>query len=212
MCGEEAHMATINDNFFFIDGSALIADVNAYRREHAPLETMKFRIQGIVDYMTGSRLRHLHGDSFKRFVFYFAVRDERVNEIFELPDISMPGQGTDTYIQYCGKRLRKSKRVEEWISEHKPPPAVMDKLHRSEKAVDTQICCDALQLAAYNKLNRLFLYANDSDFLPLFGALRQCGANISLIRLFAKGTNKELLKECDSFDVMGETILEKCFV
>ena len=205
-------MATIEDNFFFIDGSALIADVTTYRRKHPSLKEKKFKLQGLVDDLMDRRLYHLHTESYKRFVFYFATRDERVKETFQLPDIDKPGAGTDIYIRYCGKRLPKSKKVEAWISEHNPPAAVMDKLHRSEKAVDTQICCDALQLAAYNKLNRLFLYANDSDFLPLFGTLRQCGANISLVRLFKKGTNKDLLKECDSFDVMKEDALEKCFI
>jgi uncharacterized LabA/DUF88 family protein len=204
-------MATVQDNFFFVDGSALIADVRTYRRGHPSLKEKKFWLQELVNDLTGRRLHRLHGQSFKRFVFYFAIGDVRVKETFQLPNITEPGVGTDIFIQYCGKRLPKSKKVDAWISKYNPPAAVMDKLHRSEKAVDTQICCDALQLAAYNKLNRLFLYANDSDFLPLFSTLRQCGANISLIRLFAKGTNKDLLKECDSFDVLNDSALLKCF-
>jgi len=160
-------MTTIHDNFFFIDGSALIADVTTYRRDHPSLKEKRFILQGLVNNLTGQRLFGLHGGSYKRFVFYFAIGDVRVKETFQLPNFVEPGVGTDIYLKYCGKRLPKSKKVETWISEHNPPPAVMDKLHRSEKAVDTQICCDALQLAAYNKLNRLFLYANDSGAVRL---------------------------------------------
>ena len=74
-------------------------------------------------------------------------------------------------------------------------------MHRSEKAVDTQICCDVLQVAAAGRLDRLLLYTNDYDFVPLCITLRQLGLNISLFKLVAERINKELVNVCDSFTV-----------
>lgn len=70
-----------------------------------------------------------------------------------------------------------------------------------EKGVDTQICCDALELAAHGKLDRLFLYTNDADFIPLCETLRHLGVNIHLHRLFGAGVNRALVKNCDVFTV-----------
>ena len=70
----------------------------------------------------------------------------------------------------------------DWIQKKNPPKSVRDRLHRTEKAVDTQICCDALELAVKGRLDRLFLYTNDYDFLPLCNALKAAGSNISLFR------------------------------
>ena len=92
----------------------------------------------------------------------------------------------------------------------------MDRLHRSEKAVDTQICCDALQLVARGKLDRLFLYTNDSDFIPLCQVLRSLGVNIVLFRVLEKyrelpQINNDLAKECDGLVVMDDGTLNTCY-
>lgn len=84
-------------------------------------------------------------------------------------------------------------------------------MHRSEKAVDTQICCDAIQLASLNKMARLFLYTNDTDFLPLIETLKVFGCNVSLIRLRNKDTNKKLAEESDSYHVMNESKILQAF-
>lgn len=89
---------------------------------------------------------------------------------------------------------------------------VRDCLYRSEKAVDTQICCDALQLAALNRLDRLFLYSNDYDFVPLCKCLRSLGVNINLIRLSVGRVNKRLAQECDAYSVMPVQQMMECFV
>ena len=65
-------------------------------------------------------------------------------------------------------------------------------MYRAEKAVDTQLCADALQLAAVGKLDRLFLYTNDYDFAPLCRALRNLGRNVNLFRLQPLNINREL--------------------
>ena len=75
-----------------------------------------------------------------------------------------------------------------------------------------QICCDALQLAATGKLERLFLYTNDFDFVPLCRTLRQLGANINLFRLRERGVNVALAEECDALHAMGDEEIRKCLV
>jgi len=83
--------------------------------------------------------------------------------------------------------------------------------NKSEKAVDTQICCDALQLASYGRLDRLFIYTNDYDFVPLCQTLKSMGSNISLFRLQEKKINKNLVQECDSFSVVPVDQLSSLF-
>ena len=129
-----------DDNYFFVDGSALIADVVSYKRDNALPPDSKFSLTSFANYFTQA-FPKISGFAFRRFVFFFANNDERVEKVFVLPDFTKPGGFEDLRIEWCGKRLKKSAEVEDWISEHDPPPSVMDKLHRSEKAVDTQICC-----------------------------------------------------------------------
>lgn len=73
------------------------------------------------------------------------------------------------------------------------------------------MCCDALQLAATKRLDRLFLYTNDFDFVPLCRTLRQLGSNVNLFRLRAEGVNGDLVRECDAFQVMQDPWLITCF-
>ena len=86
---------------------------------------------------------------------------------------------------------------------------VTDRLRRTEKAVDTQICCDALQLAAVSKIDRLFLYTNDYDFVPLCETLKSLGINVNLIRLSKANSNKDLLAHVDGFSCVLEENLAK---
>lgn len=199
------------DTYFFVDGSALIADVVSYKRDLNLSADSKFSLSRFAIFFTDF-FPELTGGGYRRFVFYFANGDERVEKIFALPDFTNPGAFGDLRIEWCGKRLPKSAEVEKWISKHNPPPFVMDKLHRSEKAVDTQICCDALQLVAQGAMHRLFLYTNDTDFIPLCRTFRQSGCNISLFRLVSKGVNKALVGEVDTFSVMTEIQLNDCFM
>ena len=200
------------NNYFFVDGSSLIADVTKLRSSKAAFGNRRLDLSKFALYFSVTTCRELHGNMFKRFVFYFASGDPRVPQIFLIPNLRSSGVMVDVSIQYCGKRLRKSALVEDWIRTKKPPGPVLDRLHRSEKAVDTQICCDAMQLVANGALDRLFLYTNDYDYVPLCRALKQQGANISLIRLHGVKLNKELRAECDSFNIVEkDDALQKMF-
>jgi uncharacterized LabA/DUF88 family protein len=148
---------------------------------------------------------------YKRFVFYFVNNETRIKKDLILPQFDTPGVVNDMHIEYCGKKVKGGVSVDRWIAKNKPPKRVLERLHKSEKAVDTQICCDALQLAASGKLDRLILYANDYDFIPLCKIIKTMGANISLIRLEGKNVNKDLVKECDSFSVVPNKNLNAVF-
>ncbi|MCA9602382.1 MAG: NYN domain-containing protein [Polyangiales bacterium] len=201
----------MKNNYFFVDGSSLLADVKTLREQDPRLAELKFNISAMVDFFAGSGLHHYHENSYRRFVFYFAKGDDRTETILKLPEHARPGAVRDVRIEYCGKRIRAKEEVHEWLRENKAPQHVIDAAHRAEKAVDTQICCDAMQLAAFSKLDRLFLYSNDSDFVPLCRSLRALGININLIRLTEDRVNHELVCECDAFDVMEKYALDSAF-
>jgi hypothetical protein len=74
------------------------------------------------------------------------------------------------------------------------------------------MCCDALKLASASKIERLFLLTNDGDFIPFCRAIKEFGANISIVHLSSAGApNGELLREADSFHVIGLEHLEHIF-
>lgn len=204
-------MASMGHTYYFVDGSSLIADLGKLRRKKPSLGGKRLSIVKFCDYFVGERFHHLSGASYKRFVVYFVKGESRAKKLFHLPDSSRPGDSEDLQIAYCGKRIQGSKSVDTWLSEHNPPQSVLDRLHRSEKAVDTQICCDALQLACYDRLDRLFLYSNDYDYSPLCNALKANGVNVSLFRLLKDGVNKDLVSGCDSFSVVEQTEVESLF-
>jgi uncharacterized LabA/DUF88 family protein len=110
----------------------------------------------------------------------------------------------DLRVEYCRKRIAEFERARAWLDENHAPECVRDCPYRSEKAVDIQICCEELQLAAMGRLDRLFLYTNDFDFVPLCRTLRQLGCNINLFRLKAPAVNADLAKECDAFHEMDD--------
>ncbi|MFC1967340.1 NYN domain-containing protein, partial [Chloroflexota bacterium] len=150
-------------------------------------------------------------DFYRRFVFYFVEGENRIVDNIILPDSSNPGQCYDTEIKYCGKRLPGSTKVDTWVAKNHPPPFILERLHKSEKAVDTQICCDALELASRDKLDRLFLYTNDSDFMPLARTLKSLGVNISLIRLQNRNPNQSLTNEFDTYTTLSDKRLAEVF-
>lgn len=205
-------MAQMN-NYFFVDGSALLADVKKARVDLGLPGLARLDLIAFARYFTGFRLHKFTGDSYRRFVFYFVQEDERLRAAVRIPDFSRPGAVEDLRLEFCGKRIRQFDQARSWLEAHNAPEAVRECLYRSEKAVDTQICCDALQLAATNKLDRLFLYTNDYDFVPLCRAIRQLGANVNLLRLHAQTVNNTLVSECDAFHVfVDEGELRAAFV
>ncbi len=199
------------NNYFFVDGFSLITDVIAIKKSEKELTSKKLDIILFCKCFTGRRLEHLHAGAYKRFVFYFVIHENRINDNIIIPAFHKPGEVEDLQIKCCGKRIRGGSAVNNWIPKHSPPNNVLERLTKSEKAVDTQICCDALQLASYGRLDRLFIYTNDYDFVPLCQILKSMGSNISLFRLQEKNINKDLARECDSFSVVPVDQLSSLF-
>ena len=197
-------------NYFFVDGSSLLSDVANIKKTKA-FNSKKLDLLLFAKSFHGPRLHHLHSGSYKRFVFYFVDNETRIKKDLILPQFETPDVVRDVHIKYCGKKVKGGVSVDRWIAKNKPPRRVLERLHKSEKAVDTQICCDALQLAGSGQLERLFLYTNDYDFLPLCKIIATMGANISLFRLAQKNVNKDLVKECDSFSVIPSNELITVF-
>lgn len=198
-------------NHFFVDGSCLLSDVSSIKSE-PEFASKKLDINKFSRLFGGRLTGRLTGGVFIRFVVYFVEGENRISDNIIIPPFEEPGVVEDLQIKSCGKRVKGSTVINKWISENNPPPKVLEKLHKSEKAVDTQICCDALQLASYGRLDRLFIYTNDYDFIPLCRTLKSLGSNISLFRLRKKSVNKDLVKECDTFTVAPEEQLSSIFV
>lgn len=195
----------IRNNYFFVDGSALLADVRRARHDkrHAIAPDAKLDIEHLAHTFVGPLFRGIHGGTYRRFVYYFVGKDERLESEIVLPDPTRQNAMVDLRVEYCGKRIREYEQAREWADKHEAPQVVLDCLYRSEKAVDTRICCDALQLAAIGGLDRLFLYTNDYDFVPLSQTLRRMGVNVNLLRIGRDHTvNEQLVRECDGFHVL----------
>ncbi len=199
------------NNYFFVDGSCLLSDISSIKLE-PEFASKKLDIVKFCNMFVGRLTEQLQPGIWKRFVVYFVEHENRIDNNIILPPFEEPGVVNDIQIKPCGKRVKGGATVDNWILKHDPPPKVLEKLHKSEKAVDTQICCDALQLASYGRLDRLFIYTNDYDFIPLCRTLKSLGANVSLFRLRKKIVNKDLVKECDSFTVVPENALSSIFV
>lgn len=193
--------------YFFVDGSALLGDIVRARRDLGLAPATRLNLVQFAGYFTSVRFQSWHANEYRRFVFYFVQEDERLESMVIRPQPTVPGAISDLRLEFCGKRIRQFQLAREWLDQNNAPENVRECLYRSEKAVDTQICCDALQLAATNKLDRLFLYTNDFDFIPLCKALRQLGANINLFRLRGEGVNAALANECDALHVVEEGVL-----
>ena len=199
------------NNYFFVDGSSLITDVLAIKKSEKELASKKLDINKFFGMFFGERLISLHSGHCRRFVVYLVIHENRIDDNIIIPPFSTPGEVEDLQIKYCGKRIQGGSAINSWISRHSPPNHVLERLNKSEKAVDTQICCDALQLASYGRLDRLFIYTNDYDFVPLCQTLKSMGSNVSLFRLQEKRINKDLVQECDSFSVVPVDQLSSLF-
>ena len=166
--------------YFFVDGSALTAQIRQLQRSHAIFRNRKLCPRRYIEFCV-SRLRHLVGDSYKRATFYFPKGDEvAVEEFIVVPDHAIPGEVTDLHFKFCGQKLKKSAEFAKFVDE-KVPAEFEGRFQKSEKGVDTEICCDALRLAATGRLDRLFLLSNDSDFIPLCRTLKEFGSNVSIL-------------------------------
>jgi uncharacterized LabA/DUF88 family protein len=202
----------MENNYFFVDGSALLSDVKRIHHDDKSLSGRRLSLTAFAEQFTGHNLKQFHSGHYRRFTFYFVEGDERLERELILPDVSIPGAIDDLRIERCGKSIKEFRAAQEWLEENKAPQHVTDCLYRAEKAVDTQICADALQLAAVGKLDRLFLYTNDYDFVPLCRALRHLGLNINLFRMRAFSVNKLLAQECDAVHEMPASAIQSCFL
>lgn len=200
-----------NTNYIFVDGSALLADIKRLRAQDSSLAGKKLDLAKMAREFTNNTFRNFIGEGWRRFTFYFVRGDERLEHDLVIPDVTKAGAVEDLRIEHCGKTIREFREAQKWLEENNAPQSVRDCLYRAEKAVDTQICADALQLAAVGKLDRLFLYTNDYDFIPLCRALRNLGLNINLFRLRAQNVNKELAQECDAVNELTEERMRYCF-
>ena len=199
------------DNYFYIDGSSLQAQIRKLRKTQPSFRERKLDPLKLLRYFSRA-LSDLGSHEYKRGVFYFPKGSYiEVREYFTVPDFKKGGLVRDVHFKYCGKKIKGSKAFDNFISK-KMPPKWHDRCVKSEKGVDVRICCDALKLAANNKLERLFLLTNDQDFIPLCETLKDFGTNISLIHLSEDTkVNSDLVKECDTYDYVPKEQLESIF-
>jgi uncharacterized LabA/DUF88 family protein len=61
-------------------------------------------------------------------------------------------------------------------------------------------------------MDRLVLYTNDSDFIPLCEKLKEFGSNVSLIRLSSdRQVNRDLAAACDTYQTVHKERLNDVF-
>lgn len=196
------------NNYFFIDGSALLSQIRELRRYRDEFKGRKLHPVKFINYFTGELSNILEG-AFKRAVFYFPEGEQDLEDYILKSGFSRSKNARDITFKFCGKKMRKSKKYEEFLET--VPAEFRDRCVKSEKGVDIEICCDALRLAAINRLERLVLLTNDSDFIPLCKTLKDFGSNISLIHLTNLKYNSDLIEECDSYDSVDAENLKKIF-
>lgn len=202
----------MDDNYLFIDGSSLLSDIKKLKSTRKEFKDKKLNpIIFCRQFLNSWSLRQFHNSGYRRIVFYFVNNDSRVKENIVIPDFSKSGRIEDMQIKYCGKKIPVYAKAEDWLDKNSAPQFVLESLYKSEKAVDSQICCDALILLSLNKLNRLFLYTNDYDFIPLCQSIKTMGANINLIKLTEERVNIDLVKECDAFYSFSDIELKSMF-
>lgn len=202
----------MTENYFFIDGSALIAQIRYVQRSDRAFRGRKLDPIQLIFYFQRA-LQILGSDAYKRAVFYFPKGDEKtVHEHLAVPNFKKPGLVRDISFKYCGQKIKGSAPFNKFVLE-KVPKRWQSRFTKSEKGIDLEICCDALKLASAGKIERLFFLTNDDDFIPLCRTLKEFGTNISLIHLSEIITpNDSLLQEVDSYDVVSMVNLQSMFI
>jgi uncharacterized LabA/DUF88 family protein len=199
------------NNYFFIDGSALIAQIRCVQKCKKYFKARKLDPGEFIKYFSQT-LVMLDSSEYKRAVFYFPKGDKIMNDYLEMPNIKKPGLVRDMHFKYCGEKIKGSESFNNFVFKT-VPNRWKSRFTKSEKGVDTEICCDVLKLAGFGKLDRLFILTNDDDFIPLFKSVKELGANVSLIHLSdVIIPNDSLLKEADSYDVVPDERLKNMFM
>jgi uncharacterized LabA/DUF88 family protein len=199
-------------NYFFIDGSALTAQIRQLRRADPSFRNRRLCPRAFISYFIAA-LPELHGQEYKRLTFYFPTGDEAaLGDYLVMPDHKKPGEIRDLHFKFCGQKLKRSAEFDKFIDDH-VPPRFHDRFAKSEKGIDIEICCDALKLASASRIERLFLLSNDSDFIPFCRTIKEFGANISIIHLSETlSPNADLLQQVDSYDVVPKGELQRMFL
>jgi len=201
----------MTQNYYFIDGSALIAQIRELRKTIKSLRNRKLDPVKLIRHFS-VYLTELGSDEYKRVIIYFPNGETTVEDYIVVPNFKKPGLIRDLHFKYCGQKIKGSEAFNKFVSE-KVPKKWKNRFTKSEKGVDIEMCCDAIKLASTGKMERLFLFTNDDDFLPLCKILKDFGTNISLLHLSEFITpNRSLIKETDSYDVISETNLQTIFV
>jgi hypothetical protein len=159
----------MSNNYFFIDGSALTSQIRLLQKSDASFANRRLIADELIKYFC-STLYELTLNSFKRAVFYFAQGDEvAIEEWIFVPEFHKPGAVRDIHFKYCGHKLKRSAEFAEFVQT--VPEKWRDRFSKSEKGVDTELCCDALKLASASRMDRLFLLTNDDDFFAVMSRL-----------------------------------------
>jgi hypothetical protein len=110
----------MNANYFFIDGSALMAQIRQLQRAQPIYRNRKLCPRRFIDYQMLA-LEDLHGRSYKRATFYFANGDDaNISEYLLLPDHNSPGIIRDIHFKFCGHKLKKSAEFDKFVEENVP--------------------------------------------------------------------------------------------
>ncbi len=199
----------MDQNYYFIDGSALLAQVRTLWKKDINYKWRRLDPLQFISNLTIS-FPDLGSATYKRAEFYFPFGEQNLETFLLMPKGTMPGLIRDVHFKHCGEKLDRSVAYETWLET--VPSQWRDRCVKSEKGVDIEICCDALRLASLGKMDRLFFLTNDRDFIPLCKILKDFGVNVSLIHL-SKFTNpnKLLVDECDSYDLLRSEHLELIF-
>jgi uncharacterized LabA/DUF88 family protein len=201
-----------DNNYFFIDGSALTAQIRYLRRSDRTFLNRRLCPILFTDHFMRS-LGPLHGSTYKRITFYFPDGDQAaIEDYLVVPDHNKPGVIRDLHFKFCGQKLKRSKEFLDFL-DTQVPDKFKNHFSKSEKGIDIEICCDAFKLASASRLDRLFLLTNDDDFIPFCRTMKEYGANVSIIHLSDKVTrNISLLREADSYDIVPEIQLQEIFL
>lgn len=200
----------MDQNYYFIDGSALLSQIRTLWKRDPSFNWRRLDVVQFIKNLQYS-FPELGSANFKRAEFYFPKGEQNIDTYLLIPEGTTPGLIRDIHIKYCGEKLDRSSEYEKWL-EDEVPQQWKDRCMKSEKGVDIEICCDALRLASMGKMDRLFFFTNDRDFIPLCKTLKDFGVNISLLNLSEfTNVNKSLVEECDSYDLLTPGYLEIVF-
>jgi uncharacterized LabA/DUF88 family protein len=199
-------------NYFFIDGSALTAQIRVVQRLDKSYKDRRLCPKRFIAYYADA-LHNLVGGEYKRATFYFPIGDEQTaEEYLEMPDHKKPGEIRDIHFKFCGQKLKKSGEFLEFV-ETQVPDKWKDRFSKSEKGIDIEMCCDAFRLASAGRIDRLFLLSNDDDFIPFCRTIKEFGANISIVHLSDLiPPNQSLLRAADTYDVVQKQHLQQLFL